>query len=157
MTRSARGTLDSPGSNVRQKAALNRSILDRAWGALQTRTEQKARKAGAQVLYVPAAHSSQECPACHTTDPASRLSRGRFVCTSCGHAGHADVKAAITILERSLAGGTPVTACQGPTPGRRKAAETPASRRGPGSRNQRRGQGQSTLRNPAEAPARRPR
>ncbi len=160
MTRSARGTVDAPGRNVRQKAGLNRSILDRSWGQLQVRTEQKAAKNGSRVLYVPAAYTSQECPVCHVIDAASRGSRGRFVCTSCGHAGHADVKAAITVLDRAptlFAGGTPVTACQGSTPGRRKAAETPASGRGLGSRNQRRGQGRSTLRNPAEASAFRPR
>ena len=31
MTRSARGTVDNPGSHVRQKAGLNRSILDMGW------------------------------------------------------------------------------------------------------------------------------
>jgi putative transposase len=50
LTRSARGTVDDPGSNVRQKAGLNRSILDRSWGKLQTRTERKAAKAGAVVV-----------------------------------------------------------------------------------------------------------
>ena len=76
MTRSARGTVDNPGRNVRQKAGLNRAILDRSWGQLQTRTEQKAGKAGAVVVYVPAAYSSQQCPVCHTIDAASVGSPG---------------------------------------------------------------------------------
>ena len=32
MTRSAKGTADQPGRGVRQKAGLNRSILEAAWG-----------------------------------------------------------------------------------------------------------------------------
>jgi transposase len=32
LTRSARGTIERPGSNVRAKAGLNRSILTMAWG-----------------------------------------------------------------------------------------------------------------------------
>jgi putative transposase len=32
LTRSAKGTIDAPGTNVAQKAGLNRSILDAAWG-----------------------------------------------------------------------------------------------------------------------------
>ena len=32
MTKSARGSRESPGRNVRQKAGLNRSLLSRGWG-----------------------------------------------------------------------------------------------------------------------------
>src|SRR5450759_3873648 len=42
MTRSAKGTVDAPGTNVRQKAGLNRAILAKGWGVLVTRLEQKA-------------------------------------------------------------------------------------------------------------------
>ncbi|WP_235013922.1 RNA-guided endonuclease TnpB family protein, partial [Parafrankia sp. Ea1.12] len=42
MTRSARGTVDQPGRNVRQKAGLNRGILANGWGLLARRLEQKA-------------------------------------------------------------------------------------------------------------------
>ena len=42
MTRSAKGTVDAPGTNVRPKAGLNRAILDQGWGVLVTRLEQKA-------------------------------------------------------------------------------------------------------------------
>jgi len=34
MTASAQGTVEQPGRHVRQKAGLNRSILDKAWGAI---------------------------------------------------------------------------------------------------------------------------
>ena len=42
MTRSARGTRDDPGRNVRAKAGLNRGILRSGWGLLVRRLEEKA-------------------------------------------------------------------------------------------------------------------
>nr|WP_196470283.1 RNA-guided endonuclease TnpB family protein [Planomonospora sp. ID91781] len=42
MTRSAKGTVEQPGTNVRQKAGLNRAILAAGWGRLVTRLEDKA-------------------------------------------------------------------------------------------------------------------
>ena len=42
MTRSAKGTRENPGRNVRQKAGLNRGILRSGWGLLVRRLEDKA-------------------------------------------------------------------------------------------------------------------
>jgi len=42
MTRSARGTRENPGWNVRAKAGLNRGILGSGWGLLVRRLEDKA-------------------------------------------------------------------------------------------------------------------
>jgi transposase len=71
MARSARRTVDNLGSRVAQRASLNRVILDGSWGGLQTRAEQKAARAGAVVVYVAAAYSSQECRgATRATRPA---------------------------------------------------------------------------------------
>jgi putative transposase len=94
MTRSARGTLAEPRTNVRQKAGLNREISRSGWGLLVTRLEQKAP---GRVERVPAAYTSQRCSACGHVDRESRESQARFRCTSCGFAGHADVNAAINI------------------------------------------------------------
>ena len=58
MTRSARGTLDSPGRNVRQKAGLNRGILAAGWGQMVARLEHKA---AGRVEEVNAAYTSQRC------------------------------------------------------------------------------------------------
>ena len=38
MTRSAKGTVENPGSNVRAKSGLNRAILAQGWGLLVRRT-----------------------------------------------------------------------------------------------------------------------
>jgi putative transposase len=36
MTASAKGTVEEPGRNVRQKAGLNRSILNQGWRSFET-------------------------------------------------------------------------------------------------------------------------
>jgi putative transposase len=102
MTRSAKGTRENPGRNVRQKAGLNRGILRSGWGLLVRRLEQKAP---GRVERVNAAFTSQRCSACGLVDAKSRKSQARFVCTACGYACHADVNAA-----RNIAAGHAVTA-----------------------------------------------
>ena len=57
MTKSAKGTVDSPGRNVKPKSGLNRSILASGWGLLERKL---AYKAGA-LLQVDPAHTSQMC------------------------------------------------------------------------------------------------
>ena len=94
MTRSARGTRENPGRNVRAKAGLNRGILRSGWGLLVRRLEEKAP---GRVEKVSPAFMSQRCSACGHVDANSRESQARFVCTACGFAGHADVNAAINI------------------------------------------------------------
>jgi putative transposase len=94
MTRSARGTRENPGRNVRAKAGLNRGILGSGWGLLVRRLQDKAP---GRVEKVSPVFTSQRCSACGHVDARSRESQARFVCTACGFAGHADVNAAINI------------------------------------------------------------
>jgi len=94
MTRSARGTRENPGRNVRQKAGLNREILRSGWGLLVRRLEEKAP---GRVEKVRSALTSQRCSACGEVDGNSRESQAVFRCTACGFACHADVNAAINI------------------------------------------------------------
>jgi putative transposase len=113
MTRSARGTLEQPGAKVRQKAGLNRGILERAWGELRRQLQYKCHWYGSRLVAVPSRHTSQTCSVCCTTDPHSRESQARFSCRACGHTEHADVNAARVILTRALestAGGLSVAA-----------------------------------------------
>ncbi|WP_345482895.1 transposase [Actinopolymorpha pittospori] len=106
MTRSARGTIENPGRNVRQKAGLNRSILASGWGQLVQRLEHKAP---GRVQKVHPAYTSQTCSACMNVDREARESQARFACRSCGHTENADVNAA-----RNIAAGRAVTARGGP-------------------------------------------
>src|SRR5580693_665030 len=94
MTRSAKGTPENPGRNVRAKAGLNRGILRSGWGLLVRRL---ADKAPGQVEKVSPAFTSQRCSACGQVDRDSRESQAVFRCTACGFAGHADVNPAINI------------------------------------------------------------
>jgi len=94
MTRSAKGTPENPGRNVRQKAGLNRGILGSGWGLLVRRLQDKAP---GRVEKIHPAFTSQRCSACGQVDRDSRESQAVFRCTACGFAGHADVNAAINI------------------------------------------------------------
>lgn len=102
MTRSAKGTRENPGRNVRQKSGLNRGILRSGWGLLVRRLEQKAP---GRVEKIRPAYTSQRCSACGQVDRTSRESQGVFRCTACGFACNADENAA-----RNIAAGHAVTA-----------------------------------------------
>jgi transposase len=102
MTRSAKGTAEQPGRNVRAKAGLNREISRSGWGPLVRRLEDQAP---GRVERVPPAYTSQRCSACGRVDGRSRESQARFRCTACGYAGNADVNAA-----RNIAAGHAVKA-----------------------------------------------
>ncbi|WP_327047669.1 transposase [Microbispora sp. NBC_01189] len=103
MVRSATGTIDNPGRNVRHKAGLNRAITGQAWGRTVTLLEYKTRDRGGLMVKVPAPGTSQTCHQCGHRDPAARNGI-RYACANpaCGWAGHADTNAAINI--RNAAG-----------------------------------------------------
>ena len=94
MTRSAKGTRENPGRNVRAKGGLNRGILRSGWGLLVRRLEDKAP---GRVEKIKPHYTSQRCSACGQVDGNSRESQAVFRCTACGVACHADVNAAIGI------------------------------------------------------------
>jgi putative transposase len=102
MTRSARGTPDKPGRNVRQKAGLNRGILASGWGLLERRVRDKAP---GRVEKISPAYTSQQCSACRHVAANSRESQAAFRCMACGYADNADVNAA-----KNIAAGHAVTA-----------------------------------------------
>jgi len=99
MSASAKGSINSPGKNVKAKSDLNRSILDQAWGELKRQLAYKLEWLGGELIEVPAAYTSQTCAACRHVDKVSRPSQELFCCTHCGHTDNADVNAAKNILE----------------------------------------------------------
>ena len=101
MTRSAKGTVEEPGANVKQKSGLNREILKSNWGRLEWNLDYKA----GMTLKVPPEYTSQTCSRCGHVDPANRRTQSLFHCTDerCGHTANADHNAALNILERGLA------------------------------------------------------
>ncbi|OWK25248.1 hypothetical protein AJ87_12770, partial [Rhizobium yanglingense] len=103
MTRSARGTVDAPGTNVCQKAGLNRAILEQGWHGFETVLADKLEERGGYLCKVDPRHTSQTCSACGAVDRESRESQASFRCCQCGLRAHADHNAAINILRRNTA------------------------------------------------------
>ena len=101
LTASAKGTLDNPGRNVRQKAGLNRALLGGALGSTLTFTKYKAKKLGKFVLLVDPKNTSRECPQCGHIHPDNRKNQSQFLCVKCGHADNADRNAAYNIENRA--------------------------------------------------------
>jgi putative transposase len=124
MSKSAAGTAEQPGKNVRAKSGLNKSILDQGWFEFRRQLHYKLDWRGGILVTVAPHHTSQTCPACGHVAPENRRTQAHFQCVACGHEGNADVVAAINILER----GRRLIACgearSGPG---RKAKTNPAS------------------------------
>lgn len=100
MTRSARGTVEAPGSNVAAKKGLNRELQDAALGKLTTRICVKAESAGRRVWMVRPENTSRTCSQCGHTDKANRPDQATFACTACGYEANADLNAAANIAAR---------------------------------------------------------
>ncbi|MHB8434055.1 MAG: RNA-guided endonuclease InsQ/TnpB family protein [Candidatus Tyrphobacter sp.] len=84
MARSAKGTIESPGRNVPQKAGLNREILATAPSAFLAMLRYKAAEAGVEYVEVPSrkVKPSQTCSGCGAQRKKA-LSERQHVC-SCG-------------------------------------------------------------------------
>ncbi|MFD4348654.1 RNA-guided endonuclease InsQ/TnpB family protein [Streptomyces coelicoflavus] len=100
MLKSARGTVEEPGTNVAQKTGLNRSVSGEAWGSTVTLLTYKTARHGGTLHKVPAPGTSRRCSACGITTPGSRESQAVFVCRNpdCGWSGNADHNAARNVL-----------------------------------------------------------
>jgi putative transposase len=102
MSRSAAGTKDAPGKNVKAKSGLNRSILDQGWYAFRQMLEYKLAWKGGRLVVVPPQHTSQTCPICAHVSPDNRKAQDRFRCVECGFEEHADRVGAMNILSRGM-------------------------------------------------------
>lgn len=107
MSGSAKGSIDSPGKQVKAKSGLNKSILDQGWGEFCRQLEYKLAWLGGSLLKVNPQYTSQKCHHCGHTDKANRTNQANFECQSCGYKAHADINAAQNIL----AAGHAVLAC----------------------------------------------
>ena len=100
MTASAKGTIEEPGKNVKQKSGLNRAILDQGWGMFFSLLDAKMTELGGLVFAVPPQNTSRTCPVCGCVSKDNRKTQVKFRCTSCGYEGNADAVAAVNILGR---------------------------------------------------------
>ena len=102
MTRSAKGTVEEPGRNVKAKSGLNRAILNVAPFQFRAQLEYKILSTGGEIISVDPKFTSQTCNVCGVVDAKSRRSQDKFKCTSCGYEENADINAARVILARGL-------------------------------------------------------
>jgi len=100
MSKSAAGSSDSPGRNVKAKSGLNKSILDQGWFEFRRQLEYKQVWLGGDVLAVPARNTSRTCPACGHVSADNRQTQAKFACVDCGYENNADMVGAINVLER---------------------------------------------------------
>lgn len=103
MSRSAKGTKENPGKNVKVKSGLNKAILDQAWGEFRRQLQYKLDWLGGTLIAVPPKHTSLKCPQCGYVDNDNRKKQAQFKCIECGYAENADVVAAKNILKAGLA------------------------------------------------------
>jgi len=108
MSASARGTIQEPGSGVKAKAGLNKSILDQGWFKFKRQLDYKLSWQGGRLIEVDFRHTSQRCSCCGYTAKENRLSQADFRCLACGYEENADVNAAKNILTVGQTG----VACQ---------------------------------------------
>ncbi len=106
MTRKPKAKQDEQGRYVsnkaKQKAGLNKSILNVGWHIIEIYTKYKAYQAGKAVFKIPAPHTSQECAICDHTHPDNRKSQELFVCGNCGNTDNADNNASKVIKKRAI-------------------------------------------------------
>jgi putative transposase len=122
MSKSAAGSAEAPGRNVKAKSGLNKSILDQGWFEFRKQLEYKQAWRGGQVVAVNPRNTSRTCPCCGHVSAQNRQTQARFACVECGFEGNADLVGAINIL----AAGHAVLACGGAVLSGRPAKQEPA-------------------------------
>lgn len=98
MSRSAAGTTENPGKNVRAKSGLNKAILDQGWFEFRRQLDYKLAWTGGHLIVVPPQNTSRTCPACGHVSADNRQTQARFLCVECGFEENADLVGAINIL-----------------------------------------------------------
>ena len=99
MLRSAQGTPEAPGSNVRAKSGLNRSMARAGLSELHTFIEQACLLRGVAFCPVHAAGTSLTCYWCMA--PGIRETQADFYCPACDLRSNADHNAALNIRGRA--------------------------------------------------------
>jgi putative transposase len=98
MSKSAAGSLERPGRNVRAKSGLNKSILDQGWFEFRRQLDYKVVWRGGRLVVVPPRNTSRRCPCCGHVSAGNRKTQARFACVLCGFEANADVVGAINVL-----------------------------------------------------------
>ncbi|RQS54511.1 transposase, partial [Burkholderia sp. Bp8963] len=102
LSRSAAGSVEAPGKNVKAKSGLNKRILDQGWFEFRRQLAYKLAWNGGWLIAVPPQNTSRTCPACRCVSADNRRTQAQFACVACGYKAHADVVGAMNILTRGL-------------------------------------------------------
>ena len=103
MSKSAKGTTEEHGKNVKQKSGLNRAILDQSWAEFRRQLDYKTQWLGGFLVAVSPQNTSRTCPCCGYTAKENRQTQADFKCVECGYTENADLVGALNILERGRA------------------------------------------------------
>ena len=104
MSASAKGTVEKPGRNVRQKAGLNKSNLDSSYGMFREMLEYKCDWYGRELVKIDRFYpSSKTCSACGKINSSLVLKDRSWECSECGATHDRDVNAARNIEAVGLA------------------------------------------------------
>lgn len=108
MTTTARGNIHRPGKRVRQKAGLNRAILDASFGELRRQLTYKTSWYGARLTVADRwAPTSKTCSACWWRHPNLTLADRQFHCDTCGLSLDRDLNAANNLRQLAATGALP--------------------------------------------------
>ena len=98
MSKSASGSMENKGRNVKAKSGLNKSILDQGWGMMINMLEYKQQWQGGLLIKVNPRYTSQTCFECKHIAKENRQTQAKFECVKCMYITNADVIAARNIL-----------------------------------------------------------
>ena len=98
MSKSAAGTTEKPGRNVRAKSGLNKAILDQGWFEFRRQLDYKLAWNGGWLVVVPPRYTSRTCPCCGYVSADNRQTQAQFLCVACGFEENADLVGAINVL-----------------------------------------------------------
>ena len=104
MTKSAKGTVEDPGRNVKQKSGLNCSLARVAPYGMRMAILWALFKAGGRLILADPKYTSQTCPKCGYTSSSNRPTQAHFGCQLCGDTENADVVGALNVLKKSRTG-----------------------------------------------------
>ena len=85
MSKSASGTVENKGRQVKAKSGLNKSILDQGWGMMVNMLEYKQQWHGGLLIKVNPRYTSQTCFECKYVAKDNRQTQAKFECVKCGH------------------------------------------------------------------------
>lgn len=105
MTRSAKGTIEAPGTNVRAKSSLNRRMLEGIPSEFRRQLEYKSERTGAVLVTINRFYpSSKTCSRCGLKIQKLSLKDRQFNCPECGLSIDRDYNAALNIAAEAERG-----------------------------------------------------